>query len=121
LTFAEDADYAGLFNGETVPGDNTINSATHTLYKNRAFNKVMWAMGLATTATQPTDTYGQMKEAELFCYQMLLDGKTLAFNRQSEEYKALAALLELDAGPALVISNKHDDVYGGDWIDRDIQ
>jgi hypothetical protein len=106
--FAEDTDYSyQFFDGETVPGDNTVQTARHTFLKDKAHNKVKWALGIAIASPDPTDTYGQLKDAELFCYGVYLNNPLVAFMEGSEELHTLKSMLATDKSPALRVTKKY--------------
>lgn len=61
-----------FFDGETVPGDNTIKSSQNTSFINTTTNLINGRIFKSATST--TDTYGILKELALEIYERLLDG-----------------------------------------------
>lgn len=105
--YATDAEYGHqFFDSETVPGVNTVQTDKHTYLKEKAHNKVKWALGVAITSADPVDTYGQLKEAELFCYGIYLNNPLAAFLEGSEEILTLKGILQIGKTPALRVTKK---------------
>jgi len=106
--FATDDDYSQqFFDSETTPGTNSILTAKHTFLKDKAHNKVKWALGIAIASDDPADTYGQLKEAELFCYGIYLNNPLVAFLDGSEELKTLKDMLRIAKTPALRVTKQN--------------
>lgn len=105
--YATDAEYGyQFFDSETVPGDNTIQSGKHTFLKDKAHNKVKALLGVATSADDPTDTYGNLKEGEMFAYGIYLNNPLGAFAEGSEELLTLKGILKISNTPAVRVTKK---------------
>ena len=84
MSYVTDADLAGLFNGETVPGDNTINTTLNTIYKTRSYNKVH---SVINKTSLQTDSHGDLLELQMYFYRQLLDGNPMRFNDDAPQKK----------------------------------
>jgi len=103
--YADDVDIAELFDGETVPGPNTISSARNTRIKVRANNKVN---GVVKSAVQMVDTYGDLKEIFLKCYKQALDGEAMSIE-ETDEYLIIDRYGGLSkGGPPVIIHDFND-------------
>lgn len=107
--YATDDDISAMFfNGETVPGDNTVPNAVNTSFKTRANNRVNMHLGRSIEDGNADDDYGALKEAFLFVYGVLLSGGDL-FSKEVTE--SLNKILGINGDIALSISYEYDDVY----------
>ena len=79
--YGTDEDLAEFFDGETVPGDNTISESRNTRLKIRANNKIN---GITKSTSQMTDTYGDLKEIFLKLYKQSLDGEPMEISEPDE-------------------------------------
>ena len=79
--YATDEDIAEFFDGETVPGANTISESRNTRIKTRANNKIN---GVVKATSQITDTYGDLKEMFLKLYKQSLDGESMELSEADE-------------------------------------
>lgn len=79
--YGTDADLAEFFDGETVPGDNTISTSRNTQLKIRANNKIN---GIVKSSSQMTDTWGDLKEIFLKLYKQSLDGEAMVLEEADE-------------------------------------
>lgn len=117
--YASDDDISAIyFNGETVPGDNTVPTAVNTSFKTRANNRVNMHLGRTISDGNADDDYGSLKEAFLFIYGVLLNGGDIF---SAEVVNSLNKMLGINGDPAISITYKYDDVYnrsyynGGYW------
>lgn len=103
MSYYIDDDYVSnrFFEGDTVPSDDTIDSATNTKLKSRATNVLNAAMRRTTNAT---DTYGILEE---FCgdlYELGKDKKPMRLTKEQiwdlQDYGYIAI--------PLVIHDQHD-------------
>lgn len=79
--YGTDEDLAEFFDGETVPGDNTISESRNTRLKIRANNKIN---GVTKVTSNYTDTYGDLKEMFLKLYKQSLDGEPMELSKDDE-------------------------------------
>lgn len=80
--YATDEEIGGAwFDGESVPGTNTISTSRNTVLKTLANNKIN---AVTRTASNHTDTYGELKDIFLRLYKQGLDGEPMALTEDEE-------------------------------------
>jgi hypothetical protein len=68
---------ASFFNGQTVPGDNTITEANNLALKNRVDYYINTQVLLRKVAGNATDTSGTLKSLAYILYQQARNGEPL--------------------------------------------
>ena len=78
--YATDDEIAAMhFSGRAIPAEDTIDSATLTLYKGLCMDRIKGALGYSTSSSAPDDDYGRYKACFLWLFGLLLQGRDIYF------------------------------------------